>query len=292
MNQSKDYYATETYSGTIWHELGHAIDIDTGQELSRSLSKNSRLDAESVKISQYAGSTQNVRTAKRSEAWAENLAAYMDDGTKAKEVPSEIQEMIENYFNKSELEFSPRKTTKGDFRVAWGKVQSPEYRKSLEKLTGDSKVVDAIEIRAKWALNNRDGVNTEELYAVSLDTGKEIASVLGQQSQYGVKRTHSFIKKLTQADEANEKILLIHNHPRGLPPSLADINALFSNKNVSGITVGHDGSLYYYTRPKKIIVKEDFDIAMKHFNRYTEVTAMERTLELLSKQYEFVFERL
>ena len=213
---------------------------------------------------------------------------------------NQVLELVDKYFGKESLvmdnnlarEFSPRKTIKGDLGVNWSKVQSPEYRKRLEKLTGNSKVVDAIEIRAKWALDNRDGLDTEELYAISLDSGNEIASILGQQNKYGVERTHSFTKKLTQADKANEKILLIHNHPRGLPPSIADINALFSDKNVSGMTVGHDGSLYYYTRPKKIIVKEDFDIAMKHFNRYTEVTAMERTLELLSKQYGFVFERL
>jgi hypothetical protein len=96
----KDYYATETFSGTIWHEIGHAVDIETGQSLSRALSATKELDAKSVKISVYAGSTQNVRVTRRSEAWAENFAAYMDGGENAKNVPPEIIEMIEEYFKK------------------------------------------------------------------------------------------------------------------------------------------------------------------------------------------------
>ena len=95
----KDYYATTTYSGTIWHELGHAVDIDTNQALSRKLSSSDALDKASVKISSYAGTSQNVRVTKRSEAWAENFAAYMEGGAKAKEVPEEIVQMIEGYFD-------------------------------------------------------------------------------------------------------------------------------------------------------------------------------------------------
>lgn len=64
------------------------------------------------------------------------------------------------------------------------------------------------------------------------------------------------------------------------------------NNNISGITVGHDGSLYHYTRPKKTISDDDFNIALKHFSGYTEITAMEKTLELLSKKYGFKFEKL
>lgn len=96
----KNYYATETYSGTVWHELGHAVDHDTGQNLSRALSATTDLETKSVKISVYAGSSPALNAPKRSEAWAENFAAYMDGGESAKDVPPEIVEMIESYFKK------------------------------------------------------------------------------------------------------------------------------------------------------------------------------------------------
>lgn len=198
-----------------------------------------------------------------------------------------------NVFEKpSEKESSPRKATKGEFGVDWNKVQSQEYRKSLEKISNNTKVVDAVETRAKWALNNHNGKKTEELYAVSLDTGQEVANILNQNIEFAVKRTDAFIKKLDVADKGKENILLIHNHPRGLPPSLGDINALVRNMNVSGITVGHDGSIYYYSRPRKMISEDDFKVALMRYSRYTEITGFEKALEDLSKEYGFEFKKL
>lgn len=198
----------------------------------------------------------------------------------------------EKQFVKDETEESPRKATKGSYGVNWPKVQGQEYRKSLEKLSGNPKVVDAIETRARWALNNRDGLKTEELYAINLDTGDEIASILGQQVEAGVHRTSEFTKKLDKADDEKKNILLIHNHPRGMPPSLGDLNALVGNKNVSGITVGHDGSIYFYSRPQKEISRADFEVALRKNSRYTEITNLEKALTELSKDYGFEFRKL
>ena len=97
--RDKDYNATTTYSGTIWHELGHAIDMESGQRLSKQLSSTAALDEASVKISAYAGTSQGVRVARRSEAWAENFAAYMDGGANKAKVPNEIVQMIEQESN-------------------------------------------------------------------------------------------------------------------------------------------------------------------------------------------------
>ena len=94
----KDYHATTSFSGTVFHELGHAVDVETGQRLSRTLSVNQELFGKSVEVSAYAGSSQNVRVTPRSEAWAENFAAYMDGGKNAKKIPAEIADMIEDYF--------------------------------------------------------------------------------------------------------------------------------------------------------------------------------------------------
>lgn len=191
-----------------------------------------------------------------------------------------------------ERESSPRRATKGTYGVNWPKIQSPEYRESLEKLSDNPKVVDAIETRIRWALSNRDGLRTEELYAISLDTGEEVANLLGQQMNSGVQRTKTFTRKLDAADFAGKKILLIHNHPQGLPPSLGDINSLYRNRNVYGITAGHDGSVYYYSRPEKIIAEFDLSVAQRRYKEYTQVTGMEKALEDLSREYGFVFKKL
>lgn len=191
-----------------------------------------------------------------------------------------------------EKEELPRKVKSGNNAVDWPIVQSEEYSEKFTKLSANERVSSSIETRAKWALNNRDGKNTEELYAVSLKDGREISRITDQNYDSAVKRTPKFTRELKAADESGEEILLLHNHPRGLPPSISDINALLKNKNVSGITVGHNGSIYRYTRPNKEIPLYEWNIAMKHFKEFSETTAMEKSLEILSRKFEFIFEKI
>lgn len=238
-----------------------------------------------IRISIY--STQNA-----DEFMAEAFA-QAKLGTEQSRYSERVTTVLDKYFKKEmELEFSPRKAENGTFSVNWSKVQSPEYRKKLEKLSDNPKVIDSIEIRSKWALHNRNGLKTEELYAVSLDTGKEIGSVLGQQIESGVRRTHEFTKRLNAADKEKIKVLLIHNHPQSYPPSIADINALLKNKYASGITLGHNGDIYYYTRPKKEIPQFDFDVALRRYKGYTDITAMEKALAYLQDEYGFTIQKL
>ena len=95
--KNKDYHATTTFSGTIFHELGHAVDYDTGYALSKTLGNNSELYTKALAVSSYAGASGGIGAPKASEAWAENFAAYMD-GANAAKVPIEVVQMIEEYF--------------------------------------------------------------------------------------------------------------------------------------------------------------------------------------------------
>ena len=178
------------------------------------------------------------------------------------------------------------------FAVDWSVVDSEKYKDSIKIISSKPKVYKGIQTRMRWALRNRDGMQTEELYAISLDTGSEIGRITNQQINSGVVRTDKFDKSIKAAKKRNERVLLIHNHPKGLPPSVEDINALFDSKNVCGITIGHNGSIYYYSSPAEKIFKEDWNIAMRHFKNYSEQTAMEKTIELLSRKYEFEYKKI
>lgn len=191
-----------------------------------------------------------------------------------------------------ENELSPKKPTEGKYGVNWPVVSENSYKNKFLQLSEDDKILDAIYTRSKWMLNNRDGLKTEEMYAISMKTGEEIARITDQNIEFGVARSTQFQNQLDEADRKKEKILLLHNHPRGMPPSLSDLNALVRNKYVTGITIGHDGSIYYYTKPKKLISTADFEIAMRKYSRYTDITGMEKALEELSRTYEFKFEKL
>lgn len=182
---------------------------------------------------------------------------------------------------------------KYNYGVNWKVVKSKEYSAKFSKISDDEKVTSLIAKRSRYALKNRDGKKTEELYAISLTTGKDVSSITDQHIPFGINRTFKFDKDVKRAEDNDEKVLLIHNHPRGLPPSVSDLNELLNHKNVSGITVGSNGSIYYYSKPNDEINEEDFTVAEKHFKQYTDdVARYEKTMGLLAKRYEFVFLKL
>ena len=182
---------------------------------------------------------------------------------------------------------------KYNYGVNWKVVKSKEYGARFSKISDDEKVTSLIAKRSRDALKNRDGKKTEELYAISLTTGKDVSSITDQHIPFGINRTFKFDKDVKRAEDNDEKVLLIHNHPRGLPPSVSDLNELLNHKNVSGITVGSNGSIYYYSKPNDEINEEDFTVAEKHFKQYTDdVARYEKTMGLLAKRYEFVFLKL
>ena len=148
-------------------------------------------------------------------------------------------------------ERSLRTKSGGDYGVNWSVVKSKEYSNRFEALSENDKANALAAQRARNALVNRNGKKTEEIYAISLTTGKDISKIIDQNHDFGVKRTEKFMKDIERAEKNKEKVLLIHNHPGGSPPSIQDINELLSHSLTTGITVGHDGSLYYYTKPNK-----------------------------------------
>jgi hypothetical protein len=171
-------------------------------------------------------------------------------------------------------------------------VRSKEYTERFKSLTDNEKAQNLIAKRARNALGNRDGKNTEELYAINISKGTDISSITNQNMEFRVERTKKFDSDISRASAMGDEVLLIHNHPRGTPPSVDDINALFKHNNTSGITVGHNGSIYYYSKADSIMEQSEFNVALLHYKEYSEVTAMEKASERLAEKYHFVFKRL
>lgn len=189
-------------------------------------------------------------------------------------------------------EESPRPIKKTDFAVKWDTVQSNNYQRKFQTLSESSEANQAAFVRAKWALNNRDGTNTEELYALDMRDGTEIARIADQHYPNGVMRTKQFDSRLYSAKANGAKIMLIHNHPSGSPPSIGDFNALLSIPDGYGITVGHDGSVYRYSAPKNKVLPSDFEVAILNYRRYSYITAHEKALAEIAEKYGFTFERM
>ena len=189
-------------------------------------------------------------------------------------------------------EQSPRPKKKVNYAVDWDAVQSESYSRKFTALSENERANQAICTRARWALNNRDGVKTEEIYAVDMRTGTEIARITDQHYPRGVKRTKQFDRALQAAELNGAEVMLIHNHPGGSPPSIGDLNALLVTPRAQGVVVGHDGSVYWYSAPSKFIPEADFSVAYRKYLVYTDTTAQEKALKELSDIYGFTFVKL
>lgn len=213
----------------------------------------------------------------------------------------EFDEWLEHLANggtKRKIDFINRekalRTKETAFSVNWHIVKSKEYTEKFSFLSNDRKVVELAAQRARNILRHRDGVETEEIYAINLSTGKDVAKIINQNYIRGVKRTDKFTRSLLRTEQRGEMILTLHNHPNSTPPSIADLNELWNNENVSGLVVCHDGTLYYYTRPKSKINKFDYTVALRKVKSYNvyekdEKRLMELTIKELSKRKEFTF---
>ena len=116
------------------------------------------------KISIYAGSTQNIRTSKRSEAWAENFAAYMEGGKNKSKVPKEIADMIEEYFEKNIEKHSSNDTMKQGL-IGGGKQSA--IRKHTHQRTANMSSSEYARAKDLWQKNQElilPGKEREHIY--------------------------------------------------------------------------------------------------------------------------------
>ena len=179
------------------------------------------------------------------------------------------------------------------YNVDWHIVRSKEYTERFSTLSDNDKANALIASKSRKALTNRDGKNTEELYAVGLKNGTLVSKITDQNYPFAIKRTPKFNSDIERAEKNGENVLFIHNHPGGTPPSLEDLNELLNHERAVGITVGHNGSIYYYTRPKRLITEDDYTIAKMDIQGYNvPIVKDEKILEALSEEFGFTFKIL
>ena len=241
--------------------------------------KMKKEEEEHERLAEERERIREITTLKRmSEAYDAALDKCMDDEIK-KQVEAynkQLEEQIKDFEEQS------LRTKDGDYSVNWRIVKTKEYTERFNAISDNKKANELAAQRSRNALVNRDGKNTEELYAISLTTGKDISKITNQNHPFGVSRTEKFNNDIIRAEEKGEKVLFIHNHPRGLPPSEADVNELLNHKNAIGITVGHNGSIYIYTKPKKMIEESDKRVAMRKIKIYNGKIDEEEFMEVLS----------
>nr|DAK42430.1 MAG TPA: minor capsid protein [Caudoviricetes sp.] len=192
-----------------------------------------------------------------------------------------------------------RELSGGEFGANLDYVRSDEFLNKLEKHPKTSHLSDSIARVSRQMLQHRNGTPYEDYYLLDAETGRVVALSNKARKRKGVVYNEQVRKAFKENSE--QSLVSIHNHPSGYPPSLSDFASLqqrSKNNTVKyGLTIGHDGSVYWYSRPNKRIprsAQEQYVNRIDKFKKlgYNESVAQEKTLEMFSEVFEFEFGRI
>ena len=192
-----------------------------------------------------------------------------------------------------------RELSGGQFGADLDYVRSDKFVDKLKNHPKTSHISEPIARVSRQMLQHRNRTPFEDYYLLNADTGRVVALSNKARKRKGVVYNDQVRKAFKESSE--QSLISIHNHPSGYPPSLSDFVSLqqrSKNNTVKyGLTIGHDGSVYWYSKPNKRIHKkanQEYENLIEKMIKlgYTEVKAQEKTLALFAEKYDFTFERI
>ena len=192
-----------------------------------------------------------------------------------------------------------RELSGGEYGANLDYIRSDEFLDKIKRHPMTSHLSDSIARVSRQMLQHRNGTPYEDYYLLDAETGRVVALSNKARKRKGVVYNEQVRKAFKEQSE--QSLVSIHNHPSGYPPSLSDLASLqqrSKNNTVKyGLTIGHDGSVYWYSKPNKRIHKkanQEYENLIEKMIKlgYTEVKAQEKTLTLFAEKYDFTFERI
>lgn len=212
-------------------------------------------------------------------------------------VPADMT--YKEWYDKYVAEPRERELSGRQFGANLDYVRSDKFVDKLKNHPKTSHISEPIARVSRQTLQHRNGTPFEDYYLLNADTGRVIALSNKARKRKGVVYNEQVRKAFKESPE--QSLVSIHNHPSGYPPSLSDLASLqqrSKNNTVKyGLTIGHDGSVYWYSRPTKRIsqkANQEYENLIEKMIKlgYTEVKAQEKTLALFAEKYDFTFERI
>ena len=216
---------------------------------------------------------------------------------KVEYVPADMS--YKEWYSKYVAEPRERELSGRPFGANLDYVRSDEFVDKLKNHPKTSHLSEPIARVSRQILQHRNGTPFEDYYLLNADTGRVVALSNKARKTKGVVYNDQVRRAFKEQSE--QSLISIHNHPSGYPPSLSDFASLqqrSKNNTVKyGLTIGHDGSVYWYSRPNKRIprsAQEQYVNRIDKFKKlgYNESVAQEKTLELLSEVFGFEFGRI
>lgn len=130
-----------------------------------------------------------------------------------------------------------------------------EYHQIFYKLSPDKDLCERIYQYSKQSILDNWGTNKESIFLLDMDNNNLLTSIEKDEDKidFGILYTEEFKQKLKESIEKGIRIVAIHNHPHGYPPSLDDISKIAENHYEMAIVAGANGLLYQYYNPNMMV---------------------------------------
>lgn len=233
------------------------------------------------------------------DEWLARATRSARDPETGKTIQVPVDMKYEEWFDEYVTKPRERELSGGQFGANLDYVRSQEYLDKLKEHPRTANIADSVASVSRRMLQHRNGTPFEDYYLLDAHTGQVVAISNKARKIKGVVYNNQ-VKNAFKSSNI-QSLVSIHNHPSGYPPSLSDLASLqqrSKNNTVKyGLTAGHDGSIYWYTRPIKRIPKEANLIYETQIDKlkklgYNEVVAQEKTLEMFSELFDFKFGRI
>jgi hypothetical protein len=128
----------------------------------------------------------------------------------------------------------------------------------VHTLSSDREICESIYEYSKQSILDNWGTNKESMFLLDMDKNELIASIEKDEDKmdFGVSYSEEFRESLKEAIEKGIRIIAIHNHPHGYPPSLDDISKIAENHYEMAIVAGANGLIYQYYNPKNRVFSD------------------------------------
>ncbi len=156
----------------------------------------------------------------------------------------------------------------GDTTANEGRIKKASWGRRFSGAVPSKKVRRQVVRYARKAVLDNSGTYYESMYLIDGETGAKIAAIdkPGEKIERGIHYTEEFKKKLEEAVQAGRKVIAIHNHPEGYPPSGDDFRKSFENGYSQGFAIGANGQIYAYNNDGVKLTPEICDIMQEEIS--------------------------
>ena len=206
--------------------------------------------------------------------------------------PQDRAKVAERFGAAVERGISTKRAARFDAHVDFDLINSREYARAFDDLTGNPKADKALLRCARACLTHRAGTAMEDLHLVSVLDGTVKASQTGSKSELEVDRSKAVIRAVAQ--EPTDSLFAVHNHPTNVPPTGSDLCASGARRYAGGLVVLHNGSVYYYRHGDLPFGARQFDMVVQSNLKkgMIAVEAYEETLRYFERRYGIQWKRL